>query len=161
MLTYSQAVSLQNLSRYSHFRVSLFGRILILFFLKREENNNRKTREASCPFKNISLTETGENFLNLNRKAPCWNQKTYIFQKDRKKLHCYRALIKCNILLEAGPALKLYDVAQGLVQAGFEDLKVPRFHSILGDSILVLSYSLLFCSFLLEAIPAEKILILG
>lgn len=73
----------------------------------------------------------------------------YIFQKDRKKLHCYRALIKSNVLLKAGPALKLYDVAQGLVQAGFEDLKVPRFHSILGDSVLVLSYSLLFCSLFL------------
>lgn len=69
-------------------------------------------------------------------------------------------LIKSNVLLKAGPTLKLCEAAQGLVQAGFEDLEVPRFHTVPGSSVLVLSYSLLFCSLLLEAFPAEKIVII-
>lgn len=58
--------------------------------------------------------------------------------------------IKSKVLLKAGATLKQCGVAQGLVQAGFEDLQVPRFHTVLGNSILVLSYSLLFCSLLLS-----------
>lgn len=68
---------------YRHLGVSLFGGILSL--LKRKEKNNRKRREASCPFKNISLTETGEIFVHSNRRASCSNQKTFKISRMTEK----------------------------------------------------------------------------